>query len=338
MKKYIKLSNAISVVIIIAVMLVSITVAFLMNDHSEEVNVSDAVKQLNKNKTYNFLLLGRDDAARLCDVIILASFNLDNGDVSIMQIPRDTYFDCNGASYKRINGAYNSLGSAAAVADALSQALGIKIDYYLSLDLEAVEGIVDNLGGIDVDVPVDMDYDDPDQGLSIHLSKGKQRLDGKSAVEFLRYRAGYITGDLGRIDAQKLFLNAFVQRISEIKDPFALYNTFKMICDLSENNLRISEIVSIGLKCAKLKSGAVYYLTAPGEAVQSAKSGAWYYVLSAPSMNEILDARFDSNEKFDKESKFVDSGNKAFCDIYGKSYEIKIYTKDDIENNKININ
>ena len=337
MKRYTKLSNAVSVVVLIAFML-AIAIATFLNNYDREKNATDALKQLNKNSVYNFLLLGRDDAAKLCDVIILASINVDNGDVNIMQIPRDTYFECNGASYKRINGVYNSLGSASDVSNMLSSTLGIKIDYYLSLDLKAVESIIDDIGGIEMDIPFDMDYDDPDQGLSIHLKAGKEKLDGKSAIEFLRYRAGYITGDLGRIDAQKIFLNAFAKKMSEIRDPFALYNVFKMICERSENNLKISEIVSIGLKCAKLKDGTVFYMTAPGEAIQSQNSGAWYYILSEPSMSEILDARFDSKEKFDKENKFVDNGNKSFYDIYNKNCGIKIYTADDIENNKININ
>ena len=79
---------------------------------------------------------------------------------------------------------------------------------------------MDNLSGIEIDLPYDMDYEDSSQNLSIHLKAGKQTLGGKEALGFLRYRSGYVTGDLGRIDAQKLFLNAFINRLGTITNPF----------------------------------------------------------------------------------------------------------------------
>ena len=183
-----------------------------------------------------------------------------------------------------------------------------------------------------------MNYSDPSQNLSINLKAGEQELDGKSAVDFLRYRSGYVTGDLGRIDAQKLFLNAFAKRLIEIGNPFALYNVFKLICSKGETNIKEQDLISIGLKCAKTKGGKVYYLTAPGEAIQSDISGAWYYILSASSMSDILSGRFGGNEAFDKNNKFVDKNTKTFFDIYNKACEVRVYTADEIDNNEININ
>lgn len=327
---------ALTFVLIAAFLLVAVFVFKPKNIQVEEA--TDTIKHKPEDNVYNVLLLGRDNTAGLCDVIILGSINTDSGDIMFMQIPRDTYFNCSVANYKKMNGAYNSLGGASTVADVLSNSLGIDIDYYLSLKLDAVEKIVNAVGGIDVDIPMDMEYSDPTQNLYIQFKAGNQTLNGEQAVEFVRYRSGYVTGDLGRIDAQKLFLNAFAKKVAEMANPFTFYNLFKIVCDNGETNITANDFASLGIKCMQAKTGKVSYLTAPGEAIQSTQSGAWYYILSAPSMNEILDARFDSKEKFDKENKFVDSNNEAFCDIYNKSYEIKIYTKDDIENNKININ
>ncbi len=335
MKK--KISNFLCAFIVISIMLSLVLTLFFAKSEQEEA-VTDTFRSAKNDSIYNFLLLGRDSAAGLCDVVILGTVNTDNGNISFMQIPRDTYFDCSDTTYKKINGAYNSLGSASRMASALSDALGTKIDYYLCLGLDTIEKMVDAVNGIEINVPMDMDYTDPEQNLSIKLKAGKQTLDGKNAVQFLRYRAGYITGDLGRIDAQKLFLNAFAARIANIGNPFALCNIFKLICENSETNVKVNDLISIAAKCVKAKNGKVSYVTAPGEAIQSEKSGAWYYILSASSMTELLRSRFDMSDSFDKDNKFVDKNAKAFYDIYNKSCDIKIYTADDVENNMININ
>lgn len=323
--------------IVVAIMLGVILALFVVKPQKEEP-ITDTLKSKNEYSIYNVLFLGRDNAAGLCDVIILGTVNTDNGNIIFMQIPRDTYFNYTEASYKKLNGAYNSLGSASAVANNLGKALGIDIDFYLCLGLDAIENMVDAVGGVEINVPFDMSYSDLAQNLQISLKAGNQTLGGKQAVEFIRYRFGYVTGDLGRMDAQKLFLNAFAKKVVEMANPFALYNVFKLICDNGETNVTGNDFISIGLKCMKAKTGKVSYMTAPGEAIQSESSGAWYYILSAPSMNELLSSTFDGKESFDKECKFVDKSNKSFYDIYNKNCEIKIYTADDIENNKININ
>lgn len=337
MKKHFTLSNFVIVLAVVSLMIALVLALFVIKAPQDE-NATDTIKRADDDSIINFLLLGKDDAAGLCDVVMLGSVNTDNGNISFMQIPRDTYFNCNDSSYKKINGAYNSLGSASAVSDAVSSALGIKIDYYLCLKLNTIEKMVDEVKGIEVDIPIDMSYDDPAQNLSIHLNAGKQMLNGKTAVQFLRYRSGYVTGDLGRIDAQKLFLNAFAKRISKTSNPFSLYNVFKLICDGSETNVKVNDLISIALKCTNAKNGKVAYMTAPGEAIQSENSGAWYYIFSASSMEKVLQEYFGMNDGFDKANKFVDKNVKSFFDIYNKSCEIRIYSADDIENNKININ
>ena len=337
MKNDYKFSNLVIIGMLIIIMIALILALYIVKPSKEEP-VTDTLKKNNEDGIYNVLLLGRDNAAGLCDVIILASINTNSGDVCFMKIPRYTYLNYNDSTYKKINGVYNFFGSALSTSNAIAESLGIKIDFYISVDHSAVEQIVDAVGGIEVNIPMDMEYNDPAQNLSIKLKEGKQILDGKSAVEFLRYRAGYLTGDLGRIDAQKLFLHAFSKKVAKVGNPFALYNLFKLVFEKAETNIKEKDIVSIGLKCFKAKGGAVSYVTAPGEAIQSEKSGAWYYILSNPSMNELLSSHFDGSANFDKENKFVDKNTKSFYDVYNKKCDIKIYTAEDVENNKININ
>ena len=171
-------------------------------------------------------------------------------------------------SYKKINGAPNALTNEG-FASALSDALGVDIDFYFEIKLSTVKKIVDTISGVDVNVPMDMDYEDPTQGLSIHLKKGNNHLSGEEAISFIRFRSGYITGDIGRLDAQKIFLNAFVKRIGEQKNPITLLNIFKLVLSEGITNINEQDLISLGMKCSKNKGGKTSYLTAAGEAVQS---------------------------------------------------------------------
>lgn len=320
----------------IIIMIIAVVVAFSLG---ERENDATETAKGNARSNYNVLFLGKDDAAGLSDVIMLASFNTQSGDVSILQIPRDTYFNYTDGSYKKINGAPRAITNAEFSAE-LSKALNIDVDYYFEIKLSTVKKIVDAISGVEIDVPMNMDYDDPSQGLSIHLKEGKNLLSGEDAIKFIRFRSGYLTGDIGRLDAQKLFLNAFVKRIGEQKNPITLLNIFKLIFSESSTNITEQELVSIGMKSSKPKGGKVYYVTAPGEAVQSEESGAWYYVLSRSAMQELMISHFGaSGEKtFDNEYKFVDKRVKSFYDIYNKHCPYKLYSADEIENNQININ
>lgn len=330
--------------VFIAAMLLLIMVALIAflyygGDNADNMTAR-AISDASGGDVYNVLLLGRDDVAGLCDSVMLVSVNTGSGDINVMQIPRDTYFNVSSNSYKKINGALNALGSAEELSRELGDALGTKIHYYLCVGTETVKRIVDAVSGIEIDIPHDMDYEDPAQGLSIHLRAGKQTLNGREAIGFLRYRSGYISGDIGRLDAQKLFLNALVNKLGENRDISRYYELFNTLKAYAQTNIREQDILSIGLKCSKTKNGKVYYLTAPGEAVQTETSGAWYYVLSKDALAEIVSTRFASakdKKDFDRNNKFVDKRVKPFYDIYNKRYSYRVYTADDIANN-ININ
>lgn len=335
-----KQSNVLFTVGVVLLVMTALIGLLFVNGNVNDEGAANAITRGNEQTVYNMLLLGKDSAAGLCDVMILVSIDTGSGNVAIIQIPRDTYFNYTDGSYKKINGAPSALGSEQ-FASKLGNALGTKIDYYLCVDYDVVEQMVDMLSGVEIDVPMDMSYSDPAQNLTINLGAGKQMLNGRECIQFLRYRSGYVTGDLGRIDAQKLFLNAFVKRMCEKKNPSVFINLYNIIKNKGSTNIREQDLIMIGLKCAKTKGGEVSYLTAPGEAIQSSQSGAWYYVLSKESMVEILSKHLgmpDARENFDKEEKFVDKNIKSFYDIYNKRCEYKIYSADDIENNEININ
>jgi len=105
----------------------------------------------------------------------------------------------------KVNGKYmkiNALigkGGEKMVIDMVEDITGLPVDYYVTLNFKGFREIVDTLGGVEINVPFDMDYDDPYQNLHIHLKKGKQVLDGKKAEQFVRYRKATTTGKVMRM-------------------------------------------------------------------------------------------------------------------------------------------
>ena len=115
----------------------------------------------------------------------------------------------NGKS-RKINYAYN-LGGMDQMRETVSDALGIPVDFTVEVNLKAFVKLVDEIGGVDFEVPLNMNYDDPYQDLHIHLKKGMQHLDGQNALKVVRFRhnndgSGYGTEDIGRIGTQQAFL------------------------------------------------------------------------------------------------------------------------------------
>lgn len=269
---------------------------------------------------YDLLLLGQDEAAELTDVVILVHVDVEAGRMCLAQIPRDTYLRYTNRSYKKINGAVKTAGGAVALCEVLERALPVTIDGYVLLDLACVRDAVDLLGGVEVDVPCDMDYEDPTQGLSIHLKKGKALLSGEEAVHFVRYRAGYVRGDLGRVDAQKLFLAAFLEAATHV-DMGDLPRLAALIVRSVDTDLPLDLVLSLLLAARNIPADSITLLTLPGEEMRSAKSGAWYYVLSRAGTAEVMETQFGvagAGACIDPAHLFSDASRADFEAIYCK--------------------
>jgi LCP family protein required for cell wall assembly len=283
---------------------------------------------------YTGLFLGKDTVGDNTDVIMLASFHVKEGKISILQIPRDTYLRYRGRGiklgtlYSRLLTAARKEGEAEAseaalegVKSLLEEYLSIPIDFYLLLDLNAVCEAVDTMDGVVLDVPFDMDYEDPAQGLSIHLKAGKQRLDGQKAVQFVRFRAGYVTADIGRLDAQKLFLSALWQRAKSPAAIAGLLSKLPSMLERIETNAKLSDALYFLGQLSGVKNENLTMATARGLAIQS-KSGTWFYVLNRAAfladLNRMICPYADrlTDEMFDIGGVFTDETDAEINQIY----------------------
>ena len=275
-------------------------------------------------ESFRFLVAGSDATSGLCDVLMLVSIDRATHEVFVLQLPRDTYANYTEKSYRKLNGAVAELGGMDGFAEFLSEALGVSIDRTLHLSPSAFRTIVDSLGGVEIELPRDLDYDDPAQRLSIHLKAGRQTLDGAAAEQFVRYRAGYAQGDLDRIDAQKLFLSALFHKVSTLGMLGAATLAMKMR-GVVDTDLGASDILALSEELFSISSEQVYFVTAPGEAVTATKSGASYYALSAPAMDELLFRYFGAKQGgFDPRGVFLNESYESFRKIYGEYREYSV--------------
>lgn len=166
--------------------------------------------RVRKEQFYNILLVGCDDGHGNADTMMVMGYDVKNGKVGVVSVPRDTMIDRTWTSFPKLNAAYGK-GGVELLKQEIGATLGIPIDYYVRVDLKAFVEIVDELGGIDFNVPQDM-YHDDEGGFVINLKKGQQHLTGRKALELVRFR-GYSNADIGRTHVQQQVLTALAKKL-----------------------------------------------------------------------------------------------------------------------------
>lgn len=168
----------------------------------------DAAAEAGVDK-FTVLLAGIDDFGE-ADAIMVGLLDGEAGTLNMVSIPRDTLVNVSGES-KRLRLVYNE-GGAEALRQAVAGLLGFEPDCCIAAGTGALAELVDTVGGVEFNVPVDMKYSDPSRGLYIDLEAGRQRLDGKQTLDVLCYRSGYDSGDFGRIETQQALLEAIAEQ------------------------------------------------------------------------------------------------------------------------------
>ena len=222
-----------------------------------------------KGGFYTILLSGLDDDNGGSDTNILMAVDTVNGYVYGASIPRDSKAIIGGKAHK-INYAYNK-GGTALLASTVSEQLGIPVDYTVCVNLQGFTALVDAIGGVDFEVPINMDYDDPIQGLSIHFKKGMQHLSGADALRVVRFRhnndgTGYGSEDLGRMQTQQKFLKAVAKKMLSfenlISNPRKYAEIFGQYVD---TDLSVTDLAWFGMQVLGMGVDKIDFSTLPNE-------------------------------------------------------------------------
>jgi len=252
----------------------------------------------------------KDDVGRSDTLMVL---NLSKDTASLLTIPRDTlvYIDRHG--YQKINAAY-AYGGAKLTRETVEDFLGIEIDHYITINKSRFAEVIDAMGGVDIYVERDMQYEDEwddDGGLVIDLKQGYQHLDGDTAIQYVRFRDS--EGDIGRVRRQQEFMRACADRLTE---PSML--------------IKIPELLSVAVKAIDTDLTSSEMLAAAGslknaEAKENIKTGVvpgWlqyidevsYLIPNAERLGNIMSKNlgFEANKRhFEKLSYEYTPGNDA---------------------------
>lgn len=209
-----------------------------------------------------FLLLGVDtnDVSKggsRTDTMMVCKVDKSTGKISILSIPRDTRTRIRGRQQEeKINHAHAYGGPELSV-KAVKDLLGIDLEYYVKVDYQIVKEFVDLIGGVEVDVPVDMKQ--------YNIKKGVQVLDGEKALKFVRFRKGYSDQDLGRIRAQQQFIKAAAKQTLKLSNIGKLPQMIKSYYNNVETNIPLDVILKFAANAKDFDVDGMQMATLPGE-------------------------------------------------------------------------
>ncbi|MFC1517140.1 LCP family protein [Candidatus Margulisiibacteriota bacterium] len=215
----------------------------------------------------NILIIGVDETgdSQRADTIIVANLNPHTRHIGLISIPRDTRVYIPGFGMDKINHSY-TYGGVALVQQAAASFLKIPIPYFVAINMSGMDKVIDEIGGVEIDVEKRMYYIDRAGDLYIDLYPGKQKLSGRKAMGYVRFRHDP-SGDIGRAKRQQKFLKAMGQSILKAglltKAPFVM----KRLGENMKTNLSSREIVTFALKMKEgYQEGKLDMGTIPGQA------------------------------------------------------------------------
>ena len=250
-----------------------------------------------------FLATGQSQ--NLTDTIMVCSYDPKVQEASILSIPRDTFVGrskYNANSYDKINSLYQ-LGPEKTL-KAVNEITGLDIKYYINIDTEALREVVDSIGGVYFNVPIDMDYDDPAQDLSIHLKAGYQLLDGDKAEQAVRFRHNndgtsypteYGDNDLGRMKTQRAFIEAVVKKMATPSTLTKLPDLIKVAEKNITTNIDFSKIKDYAPYAVEFKTENLKTNTLPG--TPELINGMWFFTPNKIETKDIIMELFPDEEE-----------------------------------------
>lgn len=256
---------------------------------------NDSKVSTKKKSEINALIVGTNQ--NLTDTMIYVNYNVETGKVAMMSIPRDTYITNEYCVGHKLNSLYRGKNTQAFV-EQIEELIGVDIDYYLIFDSKMLIDIVDKVGGVEVDVPVRMKYDDPTQNLHIDLKKGTQVLNGKQAEQFVRYRkgndgSGYARGDLQRTEVQQQFIKNFISTVLSAKNLTKIPDLINVALDNTDTNITAREALKYSTDVMKIDTSNISSCTAPGEAKYI--NNISYFVMDKEKTKELVKNKLVDN-------------------------------------------
>ncbi|MBD1381379.1 LCP family protein [Metabacillus arenae] len=255
----------------------------------------------------SILLMGVEDYSSggengRTDSLIVATVNPDTKDMKLISIPRDTRVYIEEADKEdKINHAY-VYGKKEATINAVENLLEIPIDYYATVNFNGFKEVVDEIGGVTVDVPFNFWEKSDENNQRIYFEEGKMKLNGEEALAYARMRKRDPRGDFGRNDRQKQIIEASIDKIMSPNNLLKLDEVAEHVGKNVETNLRISEALAIQQRYGGFNSSSIDQLTIEG---QDEYVGGVYYF--SPDEEKLKELKTELNNHLEHTSSLADS-------------------------------
>ncbi|MBU0573446.1 MAG: LCP family protein [Candidatus Margulisbacteria bacterium] len=243
----------------------------------------------------NVLILGLDSGrlSHRSDTIMVVHINPDDLTADIVSIPRDTLVSIPRRGQDKINHAY-AYGGLAMARETVEDFLGLKIPYYVVFDMSGLASLIDEIGGVKIEVEGRMYYMDYSQDLRVDLKPGTQVLNGRNTLAYLRYRSD--GGDLKRIQRQQKFIKALADQMSKRENMFKAPNLVMKLLSHMQTNLNTREIFGLAFGLKKISElGSIKMTSLQGN--DSMIDGVYYMLPNKDQINELVKTKLMVKEK-----------------------------------------
>ena len=267
--------------LLIAVIVLAVTLLFQPPKSSEPIGTR-------KEDTASILICGTDEDGTRTDTMMLMYISGSEKQVRLMSLPRDTYTITSSGKAAKLNSAFGRNGTGhegmEVLMDYVRDIIGYRPDGYILVDFTLVPQVVDIMGGVKFDVPMDMDV------ASVAIEEGYQKLNGKQLMTLLRFRKGYATADLGRVEMQRAVLKAAMdQWLSPMHIGDAL-EAMKLLENNSISSLNMSNYLWIA-KTLLTSLKDFSNDTLPG--YPEYRGEASYYILKPAEVAELVNSTYN---------------------------------------------
>jgi LCP family protein required for cell wall assembly len=268
----------------------------------------------------NILLLGEDDVdgSKRSDTVAFVAVDVDEHNMRVLSLPRDTRVYIPGHGNQKLNHAY-AYGNVELLKATVERFLGTTIHYYVKIDYDNFPSLVDLVGGVDVLVGKAMKYKDRRGHLDINISEGKQRMDGETALKYVRFRND-AQGDIGRIMRQQQFLKALLHRMYEPENMIRFAALAQEITNTLKPDMRPSLTLQLCSFVKRLdkQTDRIFFTMLPGTPAMIDKLSYW--VAEPSAVARFLTADADELGAIVKEAR-AENKKQTINSILSAEYE-----------------
>ena len=261
----------------------------------------DTLKNLDKLEV---LIMGESTGSS--DTMIVCSYDPKTQQASMLSIPRDTFIGENTNRAKagnKLNSFYSNGSTPEKTMEAINEVTGLNISKYVLIDTKALKELVDIIGEVEFDVPINMDYDDDSQQLYIHLEKGVQKLNGDKVEQLVRFRHNnngstypyeYGIEDYGRMRTQRELIKTILKQTVQLKNVKEIGKIMDLAEKYIQTNMNFSELKNYIPYIVNMNIDNIQTEQLPGES--KVLNGIWFFLNDKKETEEVVNRLFRNTE------------------------------------------